>query len=353
MTHTVVTATDIADLLGELELFAESEGWTVTWNTGSQIGLSNGKNCFAAIGADGQTQPAVETDTYPTPDVTVYDGRLYGSLAKSFVGHASHYWNLPGSPVTTAGDNDRVFFNDLTGPFSEVHFFGNIDYIWIVIRSDTDRWTHLGFGTIDKKGMTHPDCAFMCGMFWRWWDNSFAGAGGGEAIKRNMDYTTGDFGNKWWFKDGYGTYHLYVPDGVLDPAYGIADDVINRINMSNMPQFRTVRGYETGVQGYADYNDCGLMNHYGFVNNKPVTGGVPLLTVPVLFGSGAGQGNSLLCFIGDIPGVRLCNISDVAIAEDLVYGAETYLPFPLKRRCGETYDGLAGTYQFGVAFKKD
>lgn len=348
MAYSLVTATDFADLLGELELFAEAQGWTVPWNSGTQIGLNSG-NCYAAFGVDGQTNPAVETDTYPDPDVNVSDFRAYGSLGKNF-SVSGAYYGLSGSPVTTAVDNDRVMLNDLTGPFSEVHFFGSDRYIWVVIRSDADRWTHFGFGVLDKMGMTHPDCAFMAGIFWRWWDNADAG---GFQIKRNLDYTQNDFPNKIWMKEGginSNNYQVYLPDAVLDPGFGIADDVISRTGLTNLV---VLRPQGKATSGFSDYSEVRLMSHWPWAKVKPVTGGLPLLSVPVMFGQGPSVTDSLITYLGDFPGVRLCDISNVPIGEDIVYGSETYLAFPLKRRTSTTYDGKASTYGFGVAFKKD
>lgn len=351
MAYSVVTATDVPDLFSELELFAEAQGWTVVWNTGTQIGLNNARNCYAAFGVSLETNPSVETDTYPDPDVTVMDYKIHGSLGKSFAGHASHYWGLSGSPITAHNTDGRVTVNDLTGPFSEVHFFGDEDSIFVVVRSDTDRWTHFGFGTLDKKGMTHPDCAFMIGMHWRYWDNTFKN---GIAIKAKCDYapSSGSGGNRLWFRDGYTNHQLYLPDGVLDPAFGIADDVISFNGMQHLPQMRA----QPGQDAYTNFNNARMMDHWPWARQKPVTGGLPLLSVPVIFGTGSfwfSWNNDLMCFIGDLPRVRLCDISSVAIGEDIIYGAETYAAFPVKRRAGLTYDGKANSYLLGVAFKKD
>lgn len=343
MAYSLVTATDFADLLSKLATFATAQGWTVTWNTGSQMGLHSGA-CYAAFGPDpGSTNPASETDTYPDPDVAVSDFRIRGSLGKDFVGHASHYWGLTGSPVTSAGDQDACLQNDLLGPFAEVHFFGDSTYIWVVLRTDTDRYTHFGFGNLDKKGMTHPDVGFLCMNFWRWWDNDTSGS---IPIKRHVNYTSGYFGNKPWMKDGYGNYLTFIQDGTLDPAFGIADDVINRINLSNSPTMPT-----DVEQSYDSNNNTRLTDHWRLTWNKPLTGGIPLITMPLLYQTGL-TADSLLCYLGDFPGFRLCNIANVAIGEEIEYGSETWLAFPLVRRTGSSYDGKASSYNFGVAFRK-
>lgn len=345
MAYSLVTATDFADLLNELEIFLETQGWVVDWNTGTQFGCHSG-NCYAAFGVNGQTNPANETDTYPDPDVGVQDFRVYGSLAKSFSA-TNQYWNQPGSPVSTQINAFSIHMNDLLGPFSEVHFFGDDTYVWVVVRSDVDRWTHFGFGNIDKKGMTHPDCAFFVGIFWRWWDNgNFTG---NVPIKANFSYNNGDLGNKVWMRSVYNNQHLYIPDGVLDPAY-LADDVIQFGGITNMASIAY-----NGYLDYGSYGNARPMDHYTFLKQKPVTGGLPLISVPVLASDGFNYGisSTLLTFLGDLPGVRLCDVSNTPIGEELIYGAEKYLAFPLKRRTGDSYDGKASTYGLGVAFKKE
>lgn len=339
MAYSLVSATDFTDLLNEIELFAEAQGWTVDWNTGSQIGLHSG-NCYAAWGLDGTTNPVVVTDTYPTPDVNYNDFRFRGALGKNFAGHASHYWGLTGSPVTAATDVDRVSVNDLMFPVSEVHFFGDSTYIWIVVKSTEDRYTNFGFGVFDKRGQTTPDVAFMGGQYWHWWEN---GTSGGDVIKTNMGYHSSDPGNDmFWVKEGAaGNY--YVPDGVLDPAYGIADDVV----VARNDNFQSLTFFSVSTQ----WDDGKLLSHYGRANNKPVTGGVPLLSMPFLFTDNTLTG--LTCYIGDWPGVRLCDVSNLAIGEEITYGSETWMAFPVKRRTSGAYDGGASSYGFGIAFKKD
>lgn len=343
MAYSVVTATDFADLCVELELFAEAQGWTVPWNSGTQMGLNSG-NCYAAFGTDGTTNPATETDTYPTPDVNVQDFRAYGSLGKNFA-VSGQFWGLTGSPVTAQVDGDRVYLNDLLGPFSEVHFFGDSTYIWVVIRSDADRWTHFGFGVVDKLGMTHPDCAFFCGIWHRWWDNQVFQA---YPIKANLTYVGNDTANKLWMKNGFSNLHIYVPDGVLDPSY-LADDFIRYNGMMNLPQI-AARGRPPG--GYDDFSNAKLLDHWTFASQKPVSGGLPLLTVPVMVGDGS-TNSTLTTFLGDLPGIRLCDINNIPIGEDITYGTETWRAFPVKRRTSDSYDGKASSYNLGVAFKKD
>ena len=345
MAYLLTTADNFADLLNEMELFLEGQGWTVAWNTGSQLGCNSG-NCFAAIGIDGGTNPVAVTDTYPNPDVVYQDFRAYGSLGKNFVGHASHYWGLTGSPVTGAFSGERVLFNDLLGPFSEVHFFGDTSYFWAVIRTDADRWTHFGWGVFDNLGMTNPDCAFMSGMFWRWWDND----NGDNGTKVKACITRQNL----WFDDDDGkrTGLVYVPDGVLDPAFGITDDVINKTGIMNLGQFGALG---PRINGINDYSDATIINHWPWIKNKMVTGGMPLMSQPVFFGNGASDDTSLQTFLGNFPGVRLCDISTAPIATDIDYAGETWLAFPLKRRTAQSvlaYDGKASSYSLGLAFRK-
>ena len=343
MAYSVVTATDFADLCDELEIFAVAQGWTVAWNTGTQFGLHSG-NCYAAFGADGQPNPVTVTDTYPDPSVNHQDFRVYGSLGRSF-GASGQYWAQPGSPVTVQIDNDSIYMNDLMGPFSEVHFFGDESFIWVMIRSDADRWTHFGFGVVDKLGMTHPDCAFFCGTWFRWWDNTIFS---GQPIKANLHYAIGDTANKLWMKNGYSNHHIYVPDGTLDPSY-LTDNFIRYNGMMNMPSL-AVKGRPSG--GYDDFGNTRLLDHWTFATQKPVSGGLPLLTVPVMVGDGVNAG-TLTTFLGDLPGIRLCNINNIPIGEDITYGTETWRAFPVKRRTSDSYDGKASTFDLGVAFKKE
>lgn len=345
MAYSVVSAGDLNDLMGEIQTFAVAQGWTVTWNTGSQMGLTNGKNCFAAFGLDGTTNPVVVTDTYPDPDVNYNDFRIRGALGKDFVGHASQYWGLTGSLATTATDADTMRQNDLGFPMSEVHLFGTIDYIWILMKVAGDRYTHFGFGTFDKKGMTHPDCAFMGMQFWYWWDMTWAV--GGRQRKNTMNFHSVDPGNDMFFDNAGQNLHVYVPDAVVDPSTGVIDDAVyaNASNMIKLFQFSvTDITTITGSEGT-------ILSHWDWAMNKPVTGGVPLLSIPFFLGDNTSDSN--LIFLGDFPGVRLCRINNLAIGEEITYGSETWKVFPIKRKTGQDLDGGASSYGYGLAFLKE
>ena len=342
MAYVLTTATDFTDLLDEIEIFLTAQGWTIGWNTGLQFGASSG-NCHAAIGVDGGTNPTVVTDTYPDPDVVTTDFRAYGAIGKS-LGSGAQYWGLPGSIVDGAFSGNRVLFNDLKGPFTEVHFFGDATYFWAVLKTDTDRWTHFGWGVLDNLGMTNPDCAFMAGMFWRWWDND----NGDNGTKVKACITRQNL----WFDDDDGrrTGLLYVPDGVLDPAFGLTDDVVSKNGIMNLGQFGALG---PRINGINDYDDATVINHWPWIRNKLVTGGIPLMSQPVFFGTNTND--SLQTFLGNFPGVRLCDISTAPIAVDIEYAGETWLAFPLKRRTAQSvlaYDGKASSYSLGLAFKK-
>lgn len=347
MGYQLTSSTGPKDFLSKLATFAAANGWTVEYDAsagaganGGQIALSK-ENCHIAIGERSSTEnPINVTDSYPEPDVTRQDYRLYAALSNSINTGNQAFWNHPGSIVTTATDSDRVQLNDC-GPASELHFFSNDDSIWAVLRTNGEQYTNFGFGHLDRKGMTTPKTAFVASTSHEWWEDF-------QTRKADLD----ESGHVMWIRTSAKSMQLRVVSGTVDTAYGYESGTfITDASRIHAFLFFNQRTPELPTTSNAR---GGVIAHYGQVRNTPTTGGVALMSVPIFFKVNTNS-DSAHTYLGDLPQVRLCDVTDVSIAEALLYGTDEYLPFPVKRRApwGSSYIGQPSTYGLGVAFLKE
>lgn len=360
MAYSLTSAATPKLLLAAIVTFATAQGWTIEYDkstgvgtgVGGQIALSSGA-CHIAIGEETATQNPINV-TGPEDD-----GRLYMALADSITPSQWQYWNHPGSNVTTAADVDRTTINDILGPMTEVHFFGNSTYILVNVRSSTQRWTSFGFGNLDKKGMSIGDVAFCISNYQTWFDNTSTGNSFRNASLIN--------GCSYWANNssaGNGAIAtLRVPNGVLDTSYGFLSGNIYASMIAArhgiLPFSYSSYYPELGT----DYNIATLiLDHVSALRNQATTGGVGLSVAPVFYWD---QTLDLQTFVGEIPGVRICRMSNLSPGQLITYGTDNYLIFPWKQKglvadAGFTpsgfvagnYNGLPNSFDMGYAFLK-
>lgn len=356
MAYSLTSANTIRELLAAIVTFASANGWTVEYNNaatstgnGGQIALSSG-TCHVAIGeASAAANPVVVTGGP--------DAYMSMALADSINTGISQFWGHPGSPVTSSNDADAVSVNDLLGPMTEVHFFGNSEYVWCVVRSGAARYTSFGFGLLNNVGMTGPRVAFLCGGFFPWYDSSVPG---GFVVQRRSAVVN-TAGNTFWpsmhtNSVGYlatrSSSYCRVPDGFLDTTLGFPDgnvfagpDLLDTIAFFNAQQ-----GVVTnGINAVAYLLDFAVGD---ITRNQPVTGGITMFEVPVLMWRDL-TADATLCVLGTIPAVRLVNVNDLEPAEEQTYGTEIWKYFPWKQKGLVSDIDQCNTYGNGFGFLKD
>lgn len=351
MSYSLVSATDPKDLLQKIVDFATAEGWTIEYNeaagigaVGGQIALSSG-SCHVAIGEQTSTlNPIAVTNAFLGTNFN--DGRLYMALAKSITTANKQFWNHPGSLVTTATDGDRMIINDVWGPLTEVHFFGDENYINVLIKCAADRYTHFGFGNLDRLGMTVPQTGYAIAMYFEFWNTT-----GAPQINVNLTAT-----NRFPYNEpaNNSSLQINIVDDTLDTTIGFANlaAIVGAANVLTIMRTATQVNYSDGSQ----QNGPNFINDmYGNQRNQPTTGGVQLHRIPIFYKL---TDLSLWCYLGEIPDLRLCHIEDLAIASEWEYGADNYKVWPWKRKgilsdaVAPGYNGQPNTYGLGVAFKK-
>lgn len=367
MAYSLTSATSLKNLLSAIVTFATAQGWTISYDdsagsggNGGQIGLSSG-NCYVAIGE----QSASDNPTAVTGDGGSFsDGRLYMALGTSLTPTNKKYWGHPGSLVTTAADADRVGVNDIWGSMTEVHFFGDVDYIICCVKSSSERWTTFSFGNLDVLGMAAPACGYCYGCWFPYWDTTDSS----QNSHRNTNLVWGGWPIIDSFTTSFSTNpaHIMMPADLLDSTYGF--DATSRVVKYNakatgenirMWPLCTTYNTQGWIEPSPNYlsNNTAPYDHLLYCRNQAVTGGISLFAMPVILHD---DNINFQCFVGNFPDIRICRMIDAAPGEELTYGTDTYKMVPLKRKGtrknagfdGGTYDNKANTYDVGYAIKK-
>jgi len=351
------SASDYADLLSVVAAFAVSQGWTKVYDaiaSKSQVGLEKG-NCHVAIGAIRNSSDTADATTFSRTDLvfggTLPDAYLVMALSSSLTASNTRYWGHPDSIVTTYSDTDRISINDLYGPMSNVYLFSDSggNYIHVVVQSSAERFTHFCFGNVDITGFTVPACAYAGGQYHIWWPDS---ADYSNTSSSNFNDPS-DTGHLWW-PLGYANLHLFIPSGVLDTglSWGVTPPVITKLQMSLVTR---------ATFWYDHYNDSTagkMMDLVLSTKKQATTGGIPLHPISAVFstdGTNAGQ----CCYLGEFPDVRFVNMDNLNPGQEVIYGSDTWVVFPWKRKgeeaatnYGANPEPYVNTTFWGLAYKK-
>lgn len=316
------SATDWDDLLSVIATFAGTAGWTVDYDQTGQAAFTNGVAAIA-IGTRVGQNPITRTVGPDTYDDAILNCALADSINPSNVA----FWGHPGSLVTSPTDPDILEVNDLHGPFNNVWLFSDTSPAWIhvVVQSAGDRYTHFGFGVIDRLSASTPDCAFAIGTNYLWWPD-----GVNSNDPASSQHIVG------LILDGTNAAHIRVPAGVLPvgfPAAGIYK--ANHFNVS------MTRGYTAANHWATNEVETRFLDFFLATANQSVTGGTSLFALPALM-LNATSAASAQVHLGNFPGVRLVNISEYTPGQEVTFGTEEWLVFPLKRK------GLEENTRFGT-----
>lgn len=339
MSYQLTSATDINNLLDKLATFATAAGWTVDYNAAGpprQIGLHLG-NCAIALG--GRTSEM--SLTHVVGSTTYYDAVMSMALSTSITPGNQAFWGHPGSLVTTESDTDRIRVNDLYGSFSNVWFFSDdASFIHAIVQMENDRYTHFGFGVLDKVGMTHSDIGWAAGQYHEWWPNG---------TSSNDPESTSHFFGQLAREAGS---HVYIPSGVLPSGYPAAG-VYKGSSYLTLVMTRANADSDHWASSTGK-----LLDFFMPVHNQLTTGGTVLYGVPWLMQESS-SGLSHV-YLGHLPNFRIANIEQYSPAEELTYGSDTWMIFPWKRKGlrENMFNGLnplpaANTAEYAWAIKKE
>lgn len=368
MAFLLTSALNANALIAKIHSFAVANGWTSGFNVTGHMGVSKG-NCFAAIGVRG---------TYSRRMLnaggTVQDAVIAGTLCTAFVG-STYYGSHTNSPGGSSSTSDNfVWTNDWVGPFSQVYLFSgpNNDWIHVIARQQPttpridDRVSMISFGLLDNVGMTTPRCAFMTGMCYEFWENNASITS--TSYRCNRPNTSGSFpsnissgtsssatpGHQYPFNIGVGSNssqivennHFHIPAGVANTVIfpSLSPVVFNQLRTMNL------FGFPLDMRNSATWNP---LYQFGFTTSELNSSiGLALLPFPVFIGTSFRL--PFFC-IGEYPGVRYCDISNLELGEEFPVNGQTWVAFPFKSKSSEAAVGTTPgitTWKYGLAFLK-
>lgn len=328
MAWTQTSATDIDDLQAQLRTFLLANGWT---SGGANIVTSSDGYSFRIT-----ANKTALRNAYPFTDPDLPDHVFDVEFDRAGVGGAAGYTTKAGS-------------NDFTGPFPNAWFFTDGKYAHVAAQVGSNRYSHASFGSLDDKAMHAAPVAFHIGLYYIWWRSNLEywnfGSEGRSPFNQpdNSNHEYGHFGHD-------GQICVAVPDGVADPLLDFADGPI--IDPAIVRSFNPWASYSNGSAG----NTTGYMLDFlTSIENKPITGGVPLVPMPVsMWGSDGAQ-----FWLGEIPAMRACKMNGLNPAQTITYAGEDWIVFPIKQlgeetatRYGTNFQPVCNTVQYGFAYRK-
>lgn len=326
MAWTQFSAADLPDLLAQLRTFLLANGWT---SGGTDIVVSADSFAFTlSAGA------IVNQNTYSAAGtLTTTPDRLFNVQ-----------FNQAG--VGGAGLSAIAGTNDMVGPFPNVWVFASNTFCNFVAQVASNRYSHGSFGSLDGKGITPLPVAFHVGQYYIFWEN-------------RTSVTDNDFGPNYIDEEGHEHGHfghnlqnyVGVPDGVADPTLNFADGpILNPTWLHNFNLLSKHSDVSTMGDTYGYYLDL-----VSAIENKAVTGGVPLMPLPVVI---LGTANVQL-WLGELPNIAFCQMNGLSPAQTITYAGADWIVFPVKQlgieentRYGNTPLRVPNSVQYGFAYRK-
>lgn len=271
--------------------------------------------------------------TFSVATVLVVDVVSAGAVTAASIVTPGNYTTAPGDPVaqgSTSGSGTGATFN-MTYSSSAV----DVDYIHVVIQSSAERYTHFSFGIIDGLGQSTADVAFACGMNYEWFISS--------AFNNNPTNSAHRVG----YLGGENSNNTFVPASVLPAGYP-ASAVFNRTSLTP-----TMTRGDAAVDHYNNGSIAGkILDFFLAADNQLTTGGTALHGLPWLFREADGSSH---VWLGNLPGMRLVNISNEAPGTEITQGSDTWVVFPWKRKGlrGDLSIDIVNTIEYGFAYKKN
>jgi hypothetical protein len=330
------------DFMDALRAFALGQGWTIDkYDTTAKVLFLRKAQCFATFwwGATGITQRHYNGTTSGEGFTDRTDGTISGALATSINSALSTYHSHPGSLVTSSTDADRVYCNDMVGPFTAWHFYsgdegaGDPAYIHCVVQTAADRYHHLSLGNIDKRGMTHAGAGYMTShySYWSrvWYDVTNGSASQARPGNQALPFTCRDY-----------TY-ITQTDAKTGGNW-------NLHNTSNQTTLYTLLNQRDKASTYPGNDSPRILGS--------VTGAyAPMYVLPVFIYNIVDQ---QICYLGDFPNVRLINMESLLPGQVVALSADNWVVYPCVRQApwdqsqNVAYPMAITSGQYGIAYKK-
>lgn len=324
MAYQTGTATDTADLLDKLRVFALANGWTINNYGDRTVGTAPRKALQltkGGISASFLSDSAVGTAANPGPYILTYGHDAYAA---------------GGGTENQANASNKTQSNAMVGPFQSYHFFcdnGDTNpYLYVVVETSSGTFKHFGIGRIEGLGEVLTGCfAYACNWYYVSSPDYVSDA---NLFRHSVPFDTLENNN------GNGQYSTYVrgdSDSMSPRWYASYSNIAANVLSGG------VRGNNPGSAsaGSAIPMTYGIMQ----AGASERTGRTILQNCLVSGARVSGQFSPL----GWPPNMRWVNLRYLDPGATLVLGSDTWKVFPVIRKNGGS--GQPNSALYGYAFK--
>ncbi|MCA1806446.1 MAG: hypothetical protein LC687_01070 [Actinobacteria bacterium] len=341
MAYETGAATTPDGLLDALRLFAIAQGWTVNkWeeqiddsdpqdpiSTGYWLNLSKGTQ-FVSLVSD-------KTGSINTLGDIIIRGATGFSSTPTTGDPDDDPWQY--QPGGMTGKYDQSVVNDLrAGAYVAHHFFAEDQYIHCVVEVQSGRYTHFGFGVLDKSG-TYDGGEYHFG--YRHYLDNTSYSGDGKSSSHAYPFSTGTTGTfvRFTENDLDGTYLTSVAHWAeMSTSVSATDRYLRAVCW--VPQTTSDISNENTVWG------TGIHRQPNYFNGTS-------MLIPFTIACGRRYG--LTAILGAPKDIAYINIQNIPVGQEITLGSDTWMTFPFKQKGVAIPNNTTPfSWYHGIAYRK-
>ena len=337
MAYQTGTATDLGDLLTQLDTFIVANGWT-------QNDFDDG----ASVAAEGFAQwtkntihVGVKWVANAPNNMSIHQATGNGGAVfpGAHTGDSGNGYNA--SFGTDAQLDDERCVNDIgDGPFVSYHFFeqdASPAYVHVVVEIASETFRHFGWGEMEKfNDWTGGDYCY--GHFADEATNSSAVDTGAYPLFDGIQPSTASTARRCATIQAQDLPNQLAAERWLHHQGGATDlDSADRLDTAGEIKRVTFGGFRGGPVAYP----------MASFRSDVSTGHIPMYPFAIFLRDFT---NDFVYFLGNIPDIRGIDMFNFSAGQSVTIGSDTWFLFPQVRR---TEDNVVGrTYYSGIAYKQ-
>lgn len=272
------------------------------------------------------------------------DGEVSSSSAPVLSMHKdSAFFTISGGITVTAalaygsGVFNHVDGNNWGGSFTTVWFFADPDknYFHVVATKGVGDYYHFSFGQVDSVGMT---------------GNSYYATAQQWDMSSPINLTARPSNVPAFVSQAA----FVIPNGVLNPSFAGSGDLATNVSKKTLDVHRFAGDSTVFPYDGEEFPTFKILDYVADMQNTNTTGGVHLHSIPLIAVLNTYDHN-----LGIAPDVRLCSITNLSDAQEVINSGDTWKVFPVMKRGfrSSLYAGISpvaslNSVNLGFAYKK-
>ena len=362
----------LTDLMDAIRAFALGLGWTIDkWDAPNRLlFMSKGIATITMKGDLTQTRRQYSGVSGSGVFADVADGRIYFAMGTANDAGSLNYYGHPGSPVLSAYDTDAPLINHLEGPYIGWFLFADptvSDHIHVVVQISAEVYKHFSLGFVDKKGLTHAGVAYVttCPTPSFRTTSVFNGASNGQHNwPGNHHLPFQSWSDRAGAIHSAGSYEeappILLKNSDAWPALWLGPVASKNGSGTLFGTSLTLNQAGTAYQPSvwpAFHSPPRLLHQVVQAEPAPYSNTLPLFHLPCfrLHYNSADPDSRRICYVGDFPNVRACNMTNLAPGQEITVDTDDYKVFPVTRQeqwANSRLFDAPTSGQFAIAYKK-